>query len=343
MMSMKIRWLGAILPLLLLGGRADAGPARHSGSTSGSSNLHQKKTAALGKVTWVAVPARARRRILATAEKITGKGRLALTKLRRCKTPRACRRAAQRAGATLLLSAKIEALGNTYLFRIQVHCLTGKGSSTKTETKGACEVCSAAEAGRSLGRSMVQSIDKALDTTCRQPEPRRPTATGPRQARTAPTPGQGPGGPTRVDTRPVVASQNQTARPSPSLVPAKARSNDSKKKRLAGTLKLSGWILGGVSLGSLVAGGVLLALDGKGTCSGPGECPRVYDTKAGGLATVIIGGVGLAAAATLVGLGYAWDKPAAKERISSPQTRRSWILTAAPTVGGLWVGAAGRF
>ena len=94
-------------------------------------------------------------------------------------------------------------------------------------------------------------------------------------------------------------------------------------------------------MAALVTGGVLLAFDGKGTCSDTGQCPEVYDFKAPGIASLTVGGVGLAAGATLVVLGYLWSDKG--ERQARRDRARPWILTASPLPGGFALGALGSF
>jgi hypothetical protein len=75
-----------------------------------------------------------------------------------------------------------------------------------------------------------------------------------------------------------------------------------QRQRRAKTLRSAGWILAGASLLGWVPGAVLLGIDGKGTCAKKGECPRLYDTRTGGIVALSLGGACLAAAVTL----YVW-------------------------------------
>ncbi len=305
------------------------------------------RKAALGKVTWIAVSSHKRKKLLSVVRRIAAASSIPVAILDGCKTQRSCRRAARRAQAAVLLTARVEALGNTYLFRIQARCLDTDRKETKAvEQRAACEVCTLPEAGRSLGKALVASAQRTRQTLCASSPQTRPAqtrqtriTTGPSAAaRRTPAPGRTTAARASARTSRPQASSQKAGGDDTQTQPSKPGAS---RARLGATLKLSGWILGGLSLGALAAGSVLLALDGKGTCSGSGECPKVYDFKAPGIAGIALGGLGLAAGVTMVLLGYHWSKE--PERQADLGSRPRLILTAAPMPGGLSLGAAGRF
>jgi hypothetical protein len=78
------------------------------------------------------------------------------------------------------------------------------------------------------------------------------------------------------------------------------------------------YVAGGTGAVALVGGIVLLSMDGGGTCSVDGTCPKVYETTAGGVLTI---GAGLA---LLGAAGWMYWKDHKQER----------SLTVALTPGG---------
>jgi hypothetical protein len=58
------------------------------------------------------------------------------------------------------------------------------------------------------------------------------------------------------------------------------------------------WTGLGVGTSLIITGGILLSIDGIETCDGPGVCPYLYDTLAGGGITL---GIGVALTATAIG------------------------------------------
>ncbi len=128
------------------------------------------------------------------------------------------------------------------------------------------------------------------------------------------------------------------------------KSTPEKKDRKKVFLKRMGWILGGASLLGFVPGAVLLAIDGKGTCSkSEGECPKVYDTKMGGIASLAIGGACLVTGVTLYVLGaLRKDQEVQGANLSGESYgirtgRVSWVPVISPANGGTTVSVSGRF
>ena len=310
-------------------------PAALAGSRSDSGKV------ALGNVTWVAVSRQARKKLLTHAERITKSSKHRFVILKQCPNSTRCARAAKMVGAQVLLTGRVEALGNTYLFRLQGRCLDGNKTIAK---RSACEVCTVSEAGQSLGKALVDLASQTQKQICRpktaathQPrkEAQGPSDSGSRAQKGEPTSGTKATGGHEGQAHAGQGSAQQSTAEAGTGTPKSSRA------RLAPRLKLSGWIVGGLSVVALVTGGVLLAFDGKGTCSDSGQCPKVYDFKASGIASLALGGVGLAAGATLVVLGYLWSDKG--ERLARANRARPWILTAAPLPGGVALGALGSF
>ena len=86
------------------------------------------------------------------------------------------------------------------------------------------------------------------------------------------------------------------------------------------------------------AAGVVLArhrdraagMDGKGACSGPGECPKVYDTS-------LLGGLSLGVGAVAVGAGIYW---LTRKRSDQAPPRAAFPV---PTPGGAALVMAGTY
>lgn len=82
----------------------------------------------------------------------------------------------------------------------------------------------------------------------------------------------------------------------------------------------------GAGAGALVAGAVLLSMDGDGTC-GAGTCPRLYETSAAGWTLTTLGVAGLGAA------GWLWWRDHHPAR----------AVAVTPTDGGVAATVSGRF
>jgi len=256
-----------------------------------------------------------------------------------CETLSCRRNRAKKAGAAWLLAVDIEALGETYIMKVSVSAV-GKGG-VEWSKKDTCEICTLKEACTRLEKRSEKLFAKARllkgQAMVARKDPSR---------RTARPRGRGDGH--GVEKGPGVGSRGRgvgasLGKDGTERSHGPKRSSKGKVKAKGGKLlKGVGWILGGASLLGFVPGAVLLAIHGRGSCSGGGECPDVYDTQTGGIVALAAGGACLAAAVTVYVIGVMRDKKR-EERSMAADPSPSWFVTVSPLKGGTAVGVTGRF
>lgn len=208
--------------------------------------------------------------------------------------------------------------GTTYQYTVRV---VAASTSEKTiSVKDSCDVCTLQEALMKLSQVVREALKQALTA---RPAPQRP-GPGPvrprvsRAARTGPTAKQ-----------PVAAA-----------VPKKPDIDLQKRLNVSRSLKLSGWILGGVGLAGVIAGTVLTSLNNKCSSGGSSECTVVYHTIVPGVVCLAAGGAILVTGITLYLVG--WKKGQASDSATADHGR-PWGVAVAPTFSGGMVVTYGRF
>lgn len=256
-----------------------------------------------------------------------------------CKTLSCRRNRANKAGASWLLTVEVEALGETYITKVTVSAV-GKGGLEWVK-KNTCEICTLKEAcaglEKVLGKLFAKARllkGKAVTTRKVHPSPTaRPDARGGEKS----TGGRAGAGARGGKGGTGLKGEGDGA------FRGRGKGAGSKGEVRGGKLlKGVGWILGGASLLGFVPGAVLLAIHGRGTCSGGGECPDVYDTQTGGIVALAAGGACLAAAVTVYVIGVMRDKKK-EERPMAHHRSPSWFVTVSPLKGGTALGVSGRF
>lgn len=89
------------------------------------------------------------------------------------------------------------------------------------------------------------------------------------------------------------------------------------------TLRIAGWVAGGISALALAAGATLLVLDGRQTCelmdTGARACPEILSTAPAGIALVAGGAALLGTSGLLLGFGYRKDRQGVRSSMVSLQ------------------------
>ncbi|MCD6499159.1 MAG: hypothetical protein J7M25_12785 [Deltaproteobacteria bacterium] len=271
---------------------------------------------------WDGVPVPARQRFVKAAHRALSKTSLsAVPCRRRCRGPH--------------WSVTVEAIGNTYVF----HLSNGRPHNAKL--RRTCEVCTLKEASHRLAKALVNLAHPATKQV-------QPTGkTGPTAHHTAAV---GPAAPTNR-TGTAIADHHPTALPTEKGTAARPadrgntpitnRSSRRAQRNKARWFKISGFIAGGLSLALIATGAALVAIDGKGTCSGSKECPNVYNTKTGGIVALAVGGGLLASAVTLYIIGALRTRHI--NRKATLTRRPSWMLAVSPLPGGGNIALTGSF
>jgi hypothetical protein len=175
--------------------------------------------------------------------------------------------------AAYVVRGTLEIDGRTYELRLEM--LDGKGGELIESREDRCEICTESEAlemaGVSASTLKVQVFKK------------KAAAAASAEAAAASAP------PVLVATPPGSAKVGASLPPGVVSGPA-VRVTSEEHREL-------GWIGVGVGAFAGVVGWRLIALDGRGTCSdGKGvECPHLYGTKGGGIASIAVGALAVAA------------------------------------------------
>jgi len=255
-------------------------------------------------------------------------------KISKCATEQCRLEKTKKAGTDLLLEMELELIGETYIAEI-VLSSPSKGLIWNKKTN--CEICTIEEARKWLGKTVGVLFQKTVEGVKKPSLTREGTSQKDEEG----------GGKEKV----MVGEENEQKAEADLHYKATVKTSTRKKKdRKKVVLKGMGWILGGASLLGFVPGAVLLAIDGKGTCSkSEGECPNVYDTKLGGIASLAIGGACLVTAVTLYVLGALRKDQEVEganllgEGYGIRTGKISWVPAIAPANGGTTVSVSGRF
>jgi hypothetical protein len=220
------------------------------------------------------------------------------------------------------MEVALDGLGESYVVRVAVyHTLEEK---RRVELRKNCDICTVSEACSAVAGAVAQALER-LGGRASKPTPRAPAnAEGAGERRHS----------RKAAPRVTLTQRQQAHRPSPP-----------DERRKGKVLRGVAWVAGGAALLGLIPGAVLLSLDGRGTCSGGGECPKVYDTKTGGIVALSLGGACLATAATLYVLGVLSDRAAGREEAKARSRRegRFWGVTVVPSARGVTAGVVGEF
>jgi hypothetical protein len=176
--------------------------------------------------------------------------------------------------AAYVARGTLEIDGRTYELRLEM--LDGKGGELIESREDRCEICTESEAlemaGVSASALKVQAFKKKAAAAA---------AAAPAAAVLAP--------PVLVATPPGSARVDASLPPGVVSGPAVRVTSDEHREL--------GWIGVGVGAFAGVVGWRLIDVDGRGTCSdGKGvECRRLYATKGGGIASIAVGALAVAA------------------------------------------------
>lgn len=256
-------------------------------------------------------------------------------KTSKCETKKCRLDKIKKAKTELLLEMELELIGETYIAEI-VLSSPSKGLIWNTKTN--CEICTIEEARKWLAKSVGGLFQKTVKGL------KKPSLGKEESSQK----GGSEGGKKEEDIG--GGKTKQTSEVDLHHKTTVEKSTPKKKDRKKVVLKGMGWILGGASLLGFVPGAVLLAIDGKGTCSkSEGECPNVYDTKLGGIVSLAIGGACLVTAVTLYVLGALRKDQEVEganlldEGYGIRTGRVSWVPAISPVSGGTTVSVSGRF
>jgi hypothetical protein len=236
-----------------------------------------------------------------------------------CKDRECFRKKAMGRAAAWSVEIYLEVVGESYGAKVVIyHSLA---ADRQVEVKKVCDICTIAEASRMVEQACADAVARAQairGSSGDEPAESSSDANKDDRAQAGSRPTEGGGEPTDVELH-------------------------RKRGRRAAVLRGVGWVAGGAALLGIVPGAVLLSLHGKGTCSGGGECPRVYDTRIGGIAALAAGGACLATAVTLYLMGVFSDRPAPERgQKAAPRKAASWTVTVVPSATGVSFGVAGE-
>lgn len=285
---------------------------------------------------WEQVPAKDVDSALASAPGLAG-----------CFTPTCLEQLATKLGsAKLFMRARVSAAGSTYSIELDLLAPTAAGGLI-AHVEQKCEVCTLPELNEAMSQAAVQLKQRAVEQTKAPGTAYRVMISSTPRGATVRIDGvdsgqtplstdlpagshtvvvHDPGWIDEPRTLVVTADGPNVLEvklvpvpPAPVVVPHSHRTHFGLG--LASTA--TGVVLAGVGIG-------LLVVDGKGTCDGPGECPKLHDTKLLGALTLGTGAVAIAA-------GIYWMT---RKKTDEP---RPVPVVIAPTQGGATVTLAGRF
>ena len=236
---------------------------------------------------------------------------------RSCAEPECWRAVSESSGARYLVSLVVGKSGPDYALTLRL--IDGESGKVMTGSDRACEICGFAEMNQTLAE-MVRAVAARIDETA--VAGLLVVTTVPEGARVrldrrllGTTPLELPVAPGRKALR--IKKNRYIGRKQPVLMVAgtttrvDAELQPIPRSRYRGL----GWGALGGGMVAVGVGATLLALDGRpvrARCSGPnvdddGYCPFRHSTLAGGIASVVTGGVLLGAATALLVVGYRAD------------------------------------
>jgi hypothetical protein len=186
--------------------------------------------------------------------------------------------AASPAEAPYVLRGRVEVEGRSYTLHLEM--LDRHTGVVVASREDRCEICTEAEAFETASAA-ASTLKAQVFKRAGSPATPPPGATGVASASGAPP-----------------AATPQGAAGAPILGLAAGSSGPAVDLRADGTPAAHrglGWAGVAAGLVSAAAGGVLLGIDGSGTCSGPDTCPNVYQTRWGGISLIGVGVVAIGA------------------------------------------------
>lgn len=206
-----------------------------------------------------------------------------------CATPDCHTRLASAAGADRLVTIAVDAKGELYALTIAV--LDGRGRALRRRTDE-CVACAVPELQERVTAAVQAAVSAAADDTITVTIDANPPATQlvvDGSAR-GPTPWQGdlvagPHEATAVDAMGASITQQVFVEATPSQRYVLEIPRPHGRRRWG---KLT-WITAAAGGAGVLGGIMLLSIDGNGTCSADGTCPRSYETTAGGALTLTAG------------------------------------------------------
>lgn len=241
--------------------------------------------------------------------------------LKDCKTKECRFEAAKNAGAQWLLDIEMEVIGDTYMAEFMVFCPSIK---VKRKRKSNCEICTFNEARAWFEKELKVLFSQAVKLEKEGAEAPDEKIVDFQEGR-------------EIEE----ATTSKDSFESSTGTDVRIRKRDDRRKTF---LKGMGWIFGGVSLLGFIPGAVLVAIDGRGTCSSPGECPEVYDTMTGGIVSLAVGGACLATAVTLYVFGVLKSRKVKDEEQAAAGSKSMFLFPVfSPEKGGTSFGVRGRF
>jgi len=188
------------------------------------------------------------------------------------------------AEAAYVLRGRMNVDGRSYALHLQmVDRRTGSEVATRDDR---CEICTAAEAFEMASASastLKSQVFKGPAATVAPTGGTGPSATASSQAPDAAPRGVVLGAPGDDGSSAPGSGGAQL-----SSVAAGSRA-DLQAGRAHPQHRALGWAAVAAGLVGIGAGGLLVAIDGTGTCGEPGPCPRLFDTRRGGFSSIGVG------------------------------------------------------
>jgi hypothetical protein len=193
--------------------------------------------------------------------------------------------AASPAEAPYVLRGRVEVEGRSYTLHLEM--LDRHTGVVVASREDRCEICTEAEAFEtaSAAASTLKAQVFKKTAAASAPASGSPSMTSPSSTAVAAASGPAPSPSSAALGAPAPNGAGAAGGPAVDL---QAGPTPSPHRGL-------GWASVAAGVVSGAAGGVLLGIDGSGTCSGPDTCPNVYKTRWGGVALI---GVGIVAIGT---------------------------------------------
>jgi TolB-like protein len=188
--------------------------------------------------------------------------------------------------APYVLRGRVQVDGRSYALHLQmVDRRTGKVVASRDDR---CEICTAAEAfetASAAASTLKSQIFKGAGVAA-------PAATGPAGPSAVAPSAAPPAARAASPSLAVAQSDEAPARPSGGAqlsALAAPPAADLHAHRSAAPHRGLGWVGIATGLVGIGAGGLLVAIDGKGTCGEPGPCERLFDTRWAGISSIGVG------------------------------------------------------